>query len=189
MDPRVIKSILSRLARLERESVRLRKGRISGIAPYDVQLGGSTTAYENIPSMSAAAVGDNVAALVSGNNAVILGQPTNRLTWNTLPLESGWAELNSNYTPMYAKAPNGLVALRGLVVKSTAWRVYEHIGTVPAGFRPSVEVEKIFATVVNDTGVGGVSVDTAGRVVIRQATWVNNLTWISLDPIIYWAEG
>lgn len=76
MDPRTTKSILSRLTKLERESVRLRKGRVTATSPLTVDLGASGVPYRDVPVVAGTTLvlNDIVVALVSGNNIIVLGK-------------------------------------------------------------------------------------------------------------------
>jgi hypothetical protein len=76
MDPRATKTLLNRLAKLERESVRLRKGRVTATVPLTVDLGSSGVPHRDVPVLAGAtvALNDIVAVLISGNNIVVLGK-------------------------------------------------------------------------------------------------------------------
>jgi hypothetical protein len=70
----VIKAQEARIKRLERESVRLRKGVVSDTDPLDVDLGDSGIDYESVYMVGAASAGDTVAVLSRGNGLLALGR-------------------------------------------------------------------------------------------------------------------
>lgn len=191
MDPRTTKNILARIARLERESVRLRKGRITGINPNDVDIGASGIPYDNIPGLGSFAVGDVVDTLISGNRALVLGAPTSRLIWTGVSFNSGWRNWSSGSHPVqYAKLPNGLVLLRGMATKNARPTNFEVIFRLPARFRPASGVgDRHFATIHDDLFTG-ISVKSDGDVYIRvvTSTWVNDTSWLAFDGMRFVAE-
>lgn len=98
MDPRTTKNILARLTKLERESVRLRKGRVIDDSPLTIDLGESGVPYTDIPHVIGRTlnVNDVVAALVSGNNVLTLG----KILGNQMQL--GTASINCTITGQQA---------------------------------------------------------------------------------------
>jgi hypothetical protein len=80
MDEKVISEILTRLRRLEATAVRLRIGTITNRSPISVQLGGAVDeagdpiVYQNAKTTGNLAENDRVAALLAGNDLVVLGQ-------------------------------------------------------------------------------------------------------------------
>lgn len=73
MDERVIKNLVAQLDKLKRRSVRLRYGRVSDLDPLSVKLGDAPAAFTDIRSLtSGLAEDDHVAALVSGNDMIVL---------------------------------------------------------------------------------------------------------------------
>lgn len=76
MDERTLADIERRLARLEAESVRLRRGLVTQTDPLAVALGGSDVAYADVRTTSGApfAVGDAICALVRAGELIVLGR-------------------------------------------------------------------------------------------------------------------
>lgn len=75
MNPDVINDLIRRLDKLERTAVRYRAGEITDTSPLSVALGGSDVAYEDVRALAhGPTVGDQVAALVFGNDLLVLGR-------------------------------------------------------------------------------------------------------------------
>jgi hypothetical protein len=70
----MMRDLLRRVTALERQQVRLRIGEVTDLAPLDVALGGSTTSYEDVSAIGPVADGEQVAALMSGGNLLVLGR-------------------------------------------------------------------------------------------------------------------
>lgn len=75
MDDRVTRDLLRRLRHIERRSVRLRRGVVTGASPLDVALGGSDTSYQDVPAVGDGTfeVDDQVVVLMAGNELIVLG--------------------------------------------------------------------------------------------------------------------
>lgn len=77
MESKTIKALEARIAKLEREAVKFRKGVVSATSPIEAKFGGSDTAQEvNTVVGPSFAVDANVAALTSRNDALIIGEIT-----------------------------------------------------------------------------------------------------------------
>ena len=77
MNPDVLRGLMRRLDRLEREAVRYRAGEITATAPLSVALGSAATSYEDVRAIQpSAALGEQVATLVFGNDLLVLGELT-----------------------------------------------------------------------------------------------------------------
>jgi hypothetical protein len=74
VDERVLRDLLQRVQRLERNQVRLRVGEVTDLAPLDVALGGADESYEDVSALGPVADGEQVAALVAGGNLLVLGR-------------------------------------------------------------------------------------------------------------------
>jgi len=84
MHDEMIGAILKRLDELERECVRLRKGVVTNASPLNVAMGGAATSYLDVPQLIRASTeefvptrvmnGRNIAALVRGNDLLVLGE-------------------------------------------------------------------------------------------------------------------
>lgn len=75
MNDEILRSLQQRLSALERTAVRYRAGEVTDTSPLSVALGGSDVPYEDVRSIEANVdVGDQVAALVFGNDLVVLGR-------------------------------------------------------------------------------------------------------------------
>lgn len=77
MHDETIAAILKRLDEIEREYVRLRKGSVADLGPLDVRLGAASTAYNAVPQLTSGLSvprSGNVAALVRGNDILVLGE-------------------------------------------------------------------------------------------------------------------
>lgn len=81
-----IKDVMMRLKHLERTSARLRKGVVTAVGPLAVDLGDAGVAHSNVSAIDGLAlgVGDVVAALMRGNEVVVLGRLTNDPSQGTL---------------------------------------------------------------------------------------------------------
>lgn len=73
MNERMLRDLLKRVRALERQMPRLRVGEVTGVGPLDVSLGGSDVPYEDVKSVQGVASGDRVAALLAGNDLIVLG--------------------------------------------------------------------------------------------------------------------
>lgn len=75
MDDRSTHEVLARLAKLEREAVRLRRGVVTDDSPLSVALGGSDIAYSDVPRLAGPTVevDDSVAVLSRGNDLLMAG--------------------------------------------------------------------------------------------------------------------
>lgn len=71
MDGRAYRDIALRLARLERECVRLRQGTLTGANA--VAVGGASTSFADVAVVGGAASGDRVSALTAGNDILVIG--------------------------------------------------------------------------------------------------------------------
>lgn len=89
MDDRVREELDARITKLERETVRMRKGVVTGINPLDIDLGGSGVSIEGVPLVdgSQPAVNDAISTLVAGNQILALGS-LGRLRWQAGKVES-----------------------------------------------------------------------------------------------------
>jgi hypothetical protein len=100
--------------------------------------------------------------------------------WNPLAYLNGWADYQAPYSPCgYRKLSSGLVIMRGLTQGGTA----AAICTLPAGYRPSIQMLYIAETSPNvdcrlDLSTGGVLSHTGG-----------SNGWISLNNICFLAEN
>jgi hypothetical protein len=75
VNEQVLRDLLDRVQHLERSTVRVRVGEVTGTAPLDVSLGASTVAYEDVKSVAAGlTIGDNVAVLLWGGDLIVLGE-------------------------------------------------------------------------------------------------------------------
>lgn len=76
MSPKVINAIIRRLGNLEQRSVRYRQGVITSTSPLSVAVGGSDTSHAGVRALAvnSLAVGDTVALLMFGHDALILGR-------------------------------------------------------------------------------------------------------------------
>jgi hypothetical protein len=70
----MLRDLLRRVSALERQQVRLRVGEVTDLAPLDVAMGGSDVSYEDVNAVGPVADGEQVAALVSGGNLLVLGR-------------------------------------------------------------------------------------------------------------------
>ncbi|HTE61634.1 MAG TPA: hypothetical protein VK631_14880, partial [Solirubrobacteraceae bacterium] len=75
MNDQMLRDLLRRLNVLERTSARVRVGEVTGTGPTDVALGGASTSYEDVAALGGPTLttGDQVAALVWGNDLLVLG--------------------------------------------------------------------------------------------------------------------
>lgn len=78
MDTRTTQDLLNRLSKLERRSVRFRRGEITSSSPVHVSLGGSAVPYTNVQTLVGltVAIGDQVLCLVAGNSICVIGSLT-----------------------------------------------------------------------------------------------------------------
>lgn len=75
MNDEVIADLQRQINDLSRSVARYRRGAITGVAPVDVDLGGSGISYEGVKQIHpGAVVGDQVAALSFGNDLLVLGR-------------------------------------------------------------------------------------------------------------------
>lgn len=202
MDSATTRDILRRLDALEREAVRLRKGRVSGVGQFDVDLGNSGVAYRGVAAVRGTnprADAGPAAALVRGHDVLLLGNLETRPwrpTWLELAFAQFWTHYpNLVYRTGVTRSPDGFVTLRGLVQKpGVAWTVNDQIITLPAGYRPGTR--RIFPAVMsagNRYGIARLTVWPDGQVHFdgqyagTASTWDPN-NWVSLDAIGYWAE-
>lgn len=72
---RILKELMEKIDKLERERVRFRKGRVTAARPLAVALGGADVPYTNVRKLASATVvaGDHVAVLTWGNDLLVLG--------------------------------------------------------------------------------------------------------------------
>lgn len=203
MDDATIRNIQERLARLEREAVRLRKGRVSGDGQFDVDLGNSGVAYRRVTAVRGTNPRSDagpVAALVRGHDVLLLGNLETRPwspTWLRLAFAPSWAPYpDLGYTTGVTRSPDGFVTLRGLVQKpGVAWTVNDPMIVLPAGYRPSTL--RVFPSIIASGasfGVARLTVWPNGQVYFDgqyagTATGWDPNNWVSLDAIGYWAEA
>lgn len=90
MNDQILQDILRRLQRLDQTTVRYRAGEVTDVGPLDVALGGSDVPYEDVASVAGVQlnIGDQVAALLWGNDMLVLGRMvgsiavgTDSVTW------------------------------------------------------------------------------------------------------------
>lgn len=97
-------------------------------------------------------------------------------TWQTLPLGPGWA--TSSTTPQYLITRDGLVMLRGWVVRSSGTGTT--LGTLPAGARPT-QTTLLNARNNATGGVEGISINAAGVIAVGGTHTTGNV--LSLDAV------
>jgi len=73
VNPDVAADLQRRLVALERTAVRFRLGEVDDTGPLDVKLGGSDVPYEDVRSVQPVETGQIVAALMFGNDLIVLG--------------------------------------------------------------------------------------------------------------------
>ena len=95
----------------------------------------------------------------------------------------------SNYAPTtsklgFRKDVNGVVYLRGFIKHSTGTGVLPAAFTLPAGYRPTVNLS-LPTTIALNTGmvVGRITVSTSG-VVTPDRTGSASVVWVSLDGLL-----
>lgn len=96
MDQRTLEDIQSRLARLEREAVRFRKGQISASAPLEARFGGSDVDQE-VSTVSGLSMAENdpVAALADESDLLVLGKIVDTPNGVTSTSSTEWQEERS----------------------------------------------------------------------------------------------
>lgn len=141
MHETMLASVLRRLNKLERESARLRVGEVTGVGPLDVALGGASTSYQDVAATGSARTGDQVAALVSGNDLLVLGRVGDGGTpWTTVTYATNWRRLQDQPAEevQVLRTPDGTVHLRGIIERTAAVFTFPStICTIPSGFRPA----------------------------------------------------
>ena len=114
MDERVMADVLRRLARLERESVRLRMGEVSDRGPLDVTLGGSSVAYEDVQAIGEMDAGEKVAVLLAGNDLLVLGAMGLGWRWGVGSVTgAGTSQQTDTVTHDLGVTPEGSIAVIG----------------------------------------------------------------------------
>lgn len=73
MNDQTLTELLRRVARLERDSVRYRGGKAVALEPLSVSLGDSDVAYNDVATINQVEENDHIAALVWGNDMLVLG--------------------------------------------------------------------------------------------------------------------
>lgn len=79
MNDAILRSLMERIDKLERERVRYRQGVVTDDDPLSVAVGGAATPYTGVDSLAGPAslrAGDNVGALTWGNSMLVLGALT-----------------------------------------------------------------------------------------------------------------
>lgn len=120
MHDETIESILERLSELERECVRLRKGTVADLGPLDVRLGGAATPYNAMPQLvSGLSVprSGNIAALIRGNDMLVLGELGNIRIGNHVTFYSGI--IGGGGTGNFGPFNHGLSGVPDMILGST----------------------------------------------------------------------
>lgn len=93
MDDRTLTDLERRLAKLEREAVRFRKGQVTATAPLEARLGASDTSQTaNTVSGTVMTENDSVAALATPSDLLVLGKIVDEPTGVSLTSTSEWLE-------------------------------------------------------------------------------------------------
>jgi hypothetical protein len=180
MDEQILREINARFERLERESVRFRRGELSvSSGALSIDLGDS-----GVPVPAAnSTLADIASALVAGNNPPIpLGVKFRQVGGTGEPAFNGaWVNYDStNYQVVsFCKDILGFVHLRGAAKNGTAGT---SIFTLPAGYRPA---KTLGFPIAAGASTSALEVTSAGAVGPYGA--VGN-TYISLNGISFKAE-
>lgn len=185
MTERLAKLLFAAIAEIARTMVRFRLGVITATGPLEVSLGGADVSIEATSlAGSPIGVGDPVAVLTFGSDALILGvigDPAD--DWIAGTYAANWSKDEAADTsPLSYRKVGDIVYLRGLV-KSSSSATGQTIFTLPAGYRPD-----------DDLYIAGSSADESARIIVQDTGGVvyanggNATTWVSLDGISFRAE-
>lgn len=116
------------------------------------------------------------AAQTTANSAVAA------LSWTSITLAGGFTPLSGYGTPQYAKDARGLVYLRGALTNSGTTGNQVTVGTLPAGFRPSVK--RRFTTYGNSNIIGW-DILTTGDIVTDEVSSLAGGSGFFLDGIVF----
>lgn len=189
---RAFLDLAARVTVIEGVSVRFRTGEITGVNPLDVALGGSSTSYEDVKSLSLVAVGDTVAVLVWGNDLLVLGEigdgtvhyigsgdgvaPSFTNSWVNFDNSSASPGGGTNRDAGFYKA-GGRVYLTGVIKTGTSGT---SAFTLPAGYRPKASLGRsVFAS----GGNAQVVVAADGTVSPQNTTGTAVATLVFLDGV------
>lgn len=100
--------------------------------------------------------------------------------WKTPQMLNSWVHYGAGYpTPQFAKRPDGIVVLKGLIRSGTVGAI---CFILPEGYRPDHRL--LLVNVTNDVTAGRVDIESNGQVSIQ--TGSNN--WFSLDGLMFVAQ-
>ncbi len=142
---------------------------------FTVQAGGNiipivyTNPYVSIQAMFYPASYPNGGACV-----------TSATSWCNLTLQNGWVYYGGLTTPQYAKAPDGIVTVKGFI-KSGTTASGTVIGNLPVGYRP---LATILLAGVGWNANNRIDVFPNGDIVAR----IVDAGWTSLENITFMAE-
>ena len=156
--------------------------------------GAWTTGNANIPvgtrahTVSAATHNNVVESRVRANNPTGSSAWTTTSTtipnWASLVTATAWSDYGGSFTTAgYTKTSDGVVVLKGLIKKSSAFTSGEVIATLPVGYRPSGRL--IFGTSTEPNTTARVDIAANGDIIFDSGT----ASWMSLDTVRFVPDG